>query len=213
MKKVVTLLFAILLVGFGLYQLASDEEPSEGREPIGKPLPIDKTVERKVVDEKINEVVISKLTKKQEAQEDLPDRELPAPRPREPKASAETESAWVLDAMALDSWKRGDIAGAMELFEEALKADPDDARAHSDYGYLLTLMAAYRKAYAHYERAAELEPDDPAVWLDLKTLYERDKKLERASEAGRRAEELAGGQEIVQDEHGFYRLKGYSAIP
>jgi tetratricopeptide (TPR) repeat protein len=223
MKKLVLSLVAVILVGYGLSRLASEETLSANRaakgeasadlEEQGEPLPYNTTVERKVIDEDTGEEKTWKLTKRYIPREELPDRVLPSPHPRETEANAETESARALDGMALESWKHGNIARAMELFEEAVKSDPDDARAHSDYGRLLTLMVAYDKAYPHLERAAELTPDDPTVWLDLQTLYERDSQFERAGHAGKRAQTLAGDREIVKDEQGFYRLEGHQAIP
>ena len=226
MKRLTLLLVAMTLVGFGLFQLTlrenePAEEPSENRVPQGDPLPFDTIVERKVIDEEAEEEGTGKLINRQVALEELPNRVLPAPRPREREVSAKTESGRTLDAMALDSWKHGDLDSwkhgdlvrALELFDEAVKADPDDALVRTDYGRMLTKMAAYDKAYPHLLRAAELEPDDPAVWLDLQTLYERDVLLEQADHAAKRAEALAGGRNIVQDEFGAWMLEGDRVIP
>jgi protein O-GlcNAc transferase len=50
---------------------------------------------------------------------------------------------------------------AKRLYEEALAADPDDARAHNGYGYLLECRGRLllREALTHYECAAELAPN------------------------------------------------------
>jgi hypothetical protein len=51
------------------------------------------------------------------------------------------------------------------------------------------------------------------VWIDLISFYERNQLFERASYARRRAQELAGGQAIVQDETGLWRLENESIFP
>jgi tetratricopeptide (TPR) repeat protein len=138
--------------------------------------------------------------------------ELPEPDPsaadREP-----SESARALDASALEEWKHGDVAKALALFEQAVAADPDDAVPRSHLGRLLTLMTDYAAALPHLERAAALRPDDPQVWLDLQTLYERSQRLDGAFQARERADRLAEGRPIVQDEQGFYRLADTPPIP
>src|SRR3989442_1141813 len=49
---------------------------------------------------------------------------------------------------------------AKRLYEEALAADPDDARLHKEYGYLLECRGRLfiREALEHYEHAIRLEP-------------------------------------------------------
>ena len=74
-------------------------------------------------------------------------------------------------------------------------------------------MAANAEALPHLERAAQLRPDDPQVWLDLQSLYERGQRLDGALEARRRAEALAGGRAIVQNEQGLYVLEGSASVP
>jgi Flp pilus assembly protein TadD len=73
---------------------------------------------------------------------------------------------------------------------------------------------AYGDALPHLERAAELRPDDPQVWLDLATYYERKLIFEQSWEARRRAESLAAGRSISQDERsGFWVVEGESIYP
>jgi tetratricopeptide (TPR) repeat protein len=153
------------------------------------------------------------FTKREVSREELPDLVLPPPAPRETPPGEHTDSARTLRAQALESWKHGEIERALEFFEAAVDADPEDALPRSDYGRLLMVMTAYEKALPHLERAAQLEPDDPRVWVDLLSFYERNVLLERAFYARQRAEELTGGQAIVRDETGLWVLDGDSIFP
>jgi tetratricopeptide (TPR) repeat protein len=148
------------------------------------------------------------LSKRSVAIDALPDRVLPGAAPRETEPDEATESARTLDAMGHEALSRGDLANAVQYFEEAIAADPDDWVPRSSYGRMLVLATDYEKGLVHLERAAELRPDDPQVWLDLQTLYERAVLLERASYARRRAVALAGDRAIVKDERGLYHLEG-----
>ena len=153
------------------------------------------------------------LSKRQMTESEREESVLPTPRPAETQADAGTDSSRALSAHALDAWKYGDLRGAVDLFEAAVAADPDDWVSRSEYGRLLMLMADYEQAWTHLERAAELEPDSPRVWIDLISFYERNLLFERAAGARRRAEELTGGQVIVQDKTGLWRLENESIFP
>ena len=91
--------------------------------------------------------------------------------------------------------------------------DPDDPSVRTQYGRLLTLMTDYASALPQLDRAAQLRPEDAQVWLDLQTLYEKSLLLERAGHARERAQALARGAKISQDENGFYFLEGGSLFP
>jgi tetratricopeptide (TPR) repeat protein len=178
------------------------------------PVPLGKTEQRTLVDDEGNARVWT-LRKREVAREDLPNEVLPAPDlgAAAAPAAAGTESARALDSDAVASWKRGDIANALELFEAAVQADPNHARSRSDYGRLLTLMGVYAKALPHLERAAELDPENPRVWVDLLSYYERNTLLERALYARQRAERRAAGRTLVRDPSGLWVLEGESIIP
>ena len=75
-------------------------------------------------------------------------------------------------------------------------------------------LTDYEKAGPMLERAAELNPDSPRVWLDLYSYYQRNMQLERGFHAYARAQELAAGQPIVQDPPtGLWRLESDSIYP
>lgn len=121
-----------------------------------------------------------------------------------------TGAATVPNEQALNAWSTGDIRGAMDLFEAAIAADPNDPAPHSNYGRRLTSMVAYEKALPLLLRASELSPDDPQVWLDLLTLYEKSLQFSRANAARQRAQELAGDRALVRNEYGAWLLEGNS---
>ena len=130
----------------------------------------------------------------------------------EPRADAPppTGAATIPNQQALNAWSTGDIRGAMDLFEEAIAADPNDPAPHSNYGRRLTAMVAYDEALPLLLRASELSPDDPQVWLDLLTLYEKSLQFQRANAARQRAQELAGDRALVRNDYGAWLLEGNS---
>jgi predicted Zn-dependent protease len=198
----------LLIVGAVLFWRMRDPAIPTGEVPV----PMGETVER-VLSDTEGKAEVWVISKQEIALEDLPDQVLPRRAPRDSAPGSHTDSARALDARALESWKHGDVRGALDLFEAAIVADPDDWVPRSDYGRLLLLMADYEQAWTQLERASELEPDSPRVWIDLISFYERNQLFERAGYARRRAEQLAGGQAIVQDETGLWRLDGDSIFP
>jgi tetratricopeptide (TPR) repeat protein len=173
----------------------------------GEPLPYDEKVERRFPDETWQ--LEKRETTREEAIRPIA---LPQPDPSA-KDHAPNESARALDASALEEWKHGNVANALTLLQQAVAADPDDAVPRSHLGRLLTLMTDYAQALPHLERAAALSPDDPQVWLDLQTLYERSLRLDGAFEARERADRLAAGRPIERDEQGFHQLADTPPVP
>ncbi|MDD9944976.1 MAG: tetratricopeptide repeat protein [Myxococcales bacterium] len=53
----------------------------------------------------------------------------------------------------------GDAEGARALFEQAISADPSDARAHLDLGLSLEMLSQPQQAEEAYRRAVEIQPD------------------------------------------------------
>jgi tetratricopeptide (TPR) repeat protein len=197
--------FVLGLVAFVIHQRSAPERIA--------PVPMGETVTQ-ILPDASGKPQAWKLTKREVPLEKLPDMVLPAPRPRTaPLDPARAESARALNGEALESWKHGDIKTALAKFEAAVKADPDDAEPRTQYGRLLTLMTDYDRAYPQLARAAELKPEDPQVWLDLATVYEKGVLLERAAYARQRAERLAQGATIERDDNGFYFLKGGKLFP
>ncbi len=179
----------------------------------GAPLPFDQPVERHFRDEETGNTDVWKLQKKTTTREEaLGTLKLPEPDP-DGKDHVPVESARALDGLALEAWKQGDLQKALNLFEQAVAADPDDRVPHSHLGRLLTLATDYDAARSHLERSAALAPEDPQVWLDLQSLYERTQFLQLSWDARAKAEALAGGRAITQDEMGLYQIEGANWLP
>jgi tetratricopeptide (TPR) repeat protein len=203
LKPTALLLFILFVAGFGLYLALQQRQESVGPKPVA----MGQTMTQLLPDAK-GKLQPWKITKSEVPRDKLPDLVLPKPAPRTTLENAQTDSARALDAQALDSWRHGDIQGALDEFNAAVKADPDAPEPHSDYGRLLTLMTDYQHAMPHLEKAAQLKPEDPRVWLDLATFYERNELFERASDAKQKAEQLAGSRKIIRDHNGFWILEG-----
>jgi tetratricopeptide (TPR) repeat protein len=201
-------LVLLLVLGVGLFLVTKHE-----RTPIGpQPVPMGETVTQLLPDAE-GKLEKWTLTKRKVSREELAESVLPKPAPLKERQHEPKESARTLEALALEAWKHGELETALERFEEAVAADPDDAVVRGSYGRFLTLLTAYDKAFPHLKRAAELKPEDPQVWVDLLSLYERDDLFERAFYARQKAEELAGERKIVRDETGLYVLEGGKIFP
>ena len=203
MKRHALLLILLFVAGFGLFLGLQRHLGSVGPKPVA----MGKTMTQLLPDEKWK-LQTWKITKWEVPRDKLPDRVLPQPAPRTSPENARTDSARALDAQALELWKHGDIQGALDEFDAAVKADPDAPEPRSDYGRLLTLMTDYRHAMPHLEKAAQLKPEDPQVWLDLATFYERNELFERAAYAKQKADQLAGGRKAIRDANGFWIFEG-----
>ncbi|MCH7644632.1 MAG: hypothetical protein IH974_07315 [Myxococcales bacterium] len=207
-RLVLTFALLLLIVGAVFFWRMRDPAIPTGEVPV----PTGETVERVLPDTEGKPQVWT-ISKQEIALEDLPDQVLPRRAPRESAPGPHTDSARALDARALEAWKHGELEEALNLFAAAVEADPDDAIPRSNYGRLLLLMTANEQSFAQLERAAELTPDDPRVWVDLLSYYERNILLERASYARQRARELASPRGLVRDETGLWRLEGESVFP
>jgi tetratricopeptide (TPR) repeat protein len=63
------------------------------------------------------------------------------------------------DIRGLERSKRGDLAGAMEDFDEAIRLNPDFARAYNNRGNARSDLGDRRRALEDYDRALELAPE------------------------------------------------------
>lgn len=167
-------------------------------------VPMEQAVTKSTQNQSITSLPL-KASKQQRSAEKRPER-LQSRDSRPIHSYAPSVEATRFNEQAQDAVAFGEIADALELFEAALTIDPNYAEAHSSYGRLLTRMAVYKKALPHLKRAAELRPENPQVWLDLQTLYERTLLLGRAYDVHNQAEDLVGSQQIIKNKQGFWVL-------
>jgi tetratricopeptide (TPR) repeat protein len=77
---------------------------------------------------------------------------------------------------------QGKMQEARRHLEEAVRLNPDSARAHGDLGLLLARQGEAALSDRQFARALELEPDNPAIHLAIGTLdLERDRPTEAAA--------------------------------
>ncbi len=91
------------------------------------------------------------------------------------------ENAGTLAAEAAEKLKTGDAKAAVSLYEDAVKADPENATLQTDYAQALTVrinevnfmaqgMIASKMLKA-YRRSVEIDPDHIAGWIGLCRYY------------------------------------------
>ncbi|HXC55547.1 MAG TPA: tetratricopeptide repeat protein [Rhizomicrobium sp.] len=68
---------------------------------------------------------------------------------------------------AIRTWRRGDITRAGQLALAATGADESNSKAYHVLGMALERMGHIHKALVTYERAFELDPDDPELLINL----------------------------------------------
>ncbi|HUO88614.1 MAG TPA: tetratricopeptide repeat protein [Rhizomicrobium sp.] len=68
---------------------------------------------------------------------------------------------------AIQSWRGGDIVRAGQLALESATADPSNPKAYHLLGMALERMGHLHKALVTYERAFQLDPEDPELLINL----------------------------------------------
>jgi len=66
---------------------------------------------------------------------------------------------------------RGDAAGALRQFDQALRRQPDSADAHSNRGVALYLLGRLEESQSEFERALQLDRCHPNARHNLDLLY------------------------------------------
>src|ERR1700742_549372 len=68
---------------------------------------------------------------------------------------------------AVRTWRKGDIVKAGQWALKATEADPDNSKAFHVLAMALERMGHLHKALVTYERAFELDPEDPELLINL----------------------------------------------
>ena len=77
-----------------------------------------------------------------------------------------------------------------DAYEDFLRRHPDHARAHLAYGSFLHDLHDEEEGVAHWEKARELDPKNPAVWNNLANHYGHRSPVSKAFEYYAKAIEL-----------------------
>ena len=83
----------------------------------------------------------------------------------------EPVTSFDLDRAGAAAYHKGDFAGALERFEQAVDKNPDDPGAQNDLGQTLVRLGRPREALPHFVRATELNPTAWAPRFNLANAY------------------------------------------
>ena len=94
---------------------------------------------------------------------------------------------------------KGEYNEAVKYYREAISADPDDAAAHSNLGFLLNNLKRYDEAEEEYREAIRANPDDAAAHSNLGVLLNDLKRHDEAEEEYREA--IRANPDLVEAHH------------
>ncbi len=95
-------------------------------------------------------------------------------------SSAQKEESLELRVRGFQAQQRGSIDEAVDLYEQAAKADPEYATPHNDLGILYEDQGKLGDAEREYLAATALDPNYSAVYTNLASLYDRQGRLEES---------------------------------
>lgn len=90
--------------------------------------------------------------------------------------------AEALIKQARKALKNEDVLEAIDLFEEALELDPDEADAHEGLASACTMAQEYRGAIEHFKRVTQLKPRDARAYVNLGAIYNMQENYKDAAE-------------------------------
>jgi tetratricopeptide (TPR) repeat protein len=88
------------------------------------------------------------------------------------------------------AWRKGQNDGALHLFSQAVRLDPDYAEARVNLGGVYAKMGLPEEALNQYEQALTLEPDMPVLHSNKAAALVMLGRWEEAEQAARRALQL-----------------------
>lgn len=119
-------------------------------------------------------------------------------RPESPDVQHAHQEAEKALRMAQESLKGGRLKDSLQAAEQAVHADPFDARAHFVLGTALHRNGRIYEAISVYERVIELEPGQFSALKNLAVLYERQGFKAKAVEMWMRAMEHSPSEPVRQ---------------
>lgn len=97
------------------------------------------------------------------------------------------------------AYEAGDYQEAIRLFGEAVSAEPDNARYHTNLGVAYGEAGNDLQAFAAYRRAVELDPPDLAAYLNMGYLYNERERPTDAREMWEKVIALAPDSDEAAD--------------
>ena len=114
-------------------------------------------------------------------------------------------------------WKTERRQDAVDMYNRALKIEPNNAAAISAMGYLAREMGDPKASEQYFTRLAKLYPDDYVAYLALGDLYTERREFDRAQQSYNKAHHLAptnplvvaGGINSALEAHQFQTAKNW----
>lgn len=89
--------------------------------------------------------------------------------------------------------KMGDRTEAMKYFDKVIALQPNNAAALNNRGNLFMIDDKYTEAQKAYRDAAQVNPDDPYIWINLAKAHKAVGEIKEAKEAFMKAQNLDVG--------------------
>ena len=84
-------------------------------------------------------------------------------------------------------FRQGKHAAAIKVFEQALKANPDQADVHDAIATAYFVVKQYDKAVEHFTRVTQLRPMDAKAYINLGAVFNRQEEFQKAADILKRA--------------------------
>ncbi len=84
-------------------------------------------------------------------------------------------------------FRQGKYAEAIQVFEQALQADPDQADIHDAIATAYFVVKQYDKAVEHFTRVTQLQPKDAKAYINLGAVYNRKEEFQKAADILKKA--------------------------
>lgn len=84
-------------------------------------------------------------------------------------------------------FRQGKHAEAIQMFEQALQADPDRADAHDAIATAYFVAKQFDKAVEHFTRVTQLKPMDAKAYINLGAVFNRMEQFQKAADILKKA--------------------------
>lgn len=84
-------------------------------------------------------------------------------------------------------FRQGKYAEAIQVFNQALQADPDQADVHDAIATAYFVVKDYDKAVEHFTRVTQLQPKDAKAYINLGAVYNRKEEFQKAADILKKA--------------------------